>query len=397
MELLEGVRVLDVSRFATGPHSTWLLACLGAEVIRVEDPLGSMDRTVGLTTQTGDNLFFLTNVAGKKCITLDFAKGDRAKQLFARLVEKSDVVVENFGPGVPEALCLTYEELCKIKPDIIVVSIKCFGPTGPYKDRVGFDGTIQPMAGVMSVTGLPELPIRTMFPWTDYTTASHCALGIISALFHRYKTGEGQKIELSMLRSAVTWSSALINEYSATKKRREPQRGGNRTSLGIISDLFETKDGKWIYISVPHVLFRRFLRAMGREDLAGDPRFKDDVIAYENRHILDPIVKEWTASKTMEELEELALRFKIPMGPYLDYTEVADHPQVKAEKILIQATLSDGSFTLPVPGCPIRFSKDIMKDNTTIPMLGEHNQEIWGELCGLNTEDLAELKEEGVI
>ena len=397
MKLLDGVRVLDFSRFVAGPYATWLLASLGAEVIRVEAPRGGLDRYVNLLTETGDNVIFLGYAAGKKCITLDFSKGDEAQRLLAKLVEKSDVVLENLGSPLPEKWGLSYEALREIKPDVILVHITAYGSTGPYKDRTGFDQVAQAMSGAVSITGLPQNPVRFGLPYVDFATATNAALGVVCALFHRYKTGEGQKIELSMLRSAVTWSNLVISEYLTTKIKREPQRLGNRGYWTSFSDLCETKDGKWVMVSFPGPLLKRLFRAMEREDLASDPRFDGDLKAFENRNVLDPIIKEWIASKTMEEVEEIAQRLRMPIGPYVDYTEVADHPQVKAENMLIQAALSDGTFTMPVPACPIRFSQDIFTDNVTIPKLGEHNEEIWGRICGLSREQLANLKESGVI
>jgi len=397
--LLDGIRVLDVSRFIAGPYCGWLLASMGAEVIRVESSRGEFDRYYSLPTKTGENVIFLSLVRGKKSITLNFNKGEKARQLFYKLVRKSDVVIENLGPGIPERWGLTYEDLRRIKPDIILVHITAFGSAGPYKDRVGFDALAQAMSGIMSVTGLPGAPIRCTVPFVDFATATHAALGVVSALLYRRKTGRGQKIELSLLRTAVTWAGpAAICEYTATGRERKPRRIGNRGYWVSFVDLCETRDGKKVMISVLGTLLKRLLRVMGREDLINDARFMTDLEAFENRQVLDPIIKEWIASKSIQELEEIASKHRIPLAPVLDYTEVQKHPQVRLEEMFIEARLSGADFKISVPAFPIRFSeKESFKDLSIIPSLGEHNEEIWGKLCGLSAHELDELRREGVI
>jgi crotonobetainyl-CoA:carnitine CoA-transferase CaiB-like acyl-CoA transferase len=397
MEILTGVRVLDVGRFIAIPYCGWLLACLGAEVIRVESSRGEFDRYTGLMTPAGQNVMFLSMVSGKKSVTLNLTRGDSAKELLAKLVAKSDVVLENLGLGTAAKWGLTYEDLCQIKPDIILVHSTAYGSEGPYKDRVGFDPIAQAMSGAMSLTGTVDTPMRAMVPYVDYGTALHAVIGVVTALLHRSKTGKGQKIDVSLLRTALTFATTFTEEYRATGRIREPRRIGNRAYWFVFSDLCWTKDGKGILISAIGPLVRRLLRAMGREDLISDPRFATDLEGFENRDILDPIIKEWVASKTRDEIEEIAAECAIPVGPVLDYTEVPDHPQVKAEKLLVEARLSDGSFEMAVPACPIRFSEGVTRDNVIIPRLGEHNEEIWGRLCGLSSQELARLKKEGII
>ncbi len=387
---------MDLSRFAAGPYASWLLARLGAEVIRIDNPRGEFDRYAYVVTPTGENTLFLTLVSGKKSITLDLEKGDKAKALFDKLVAKSDVVIDNLV-DVPESWGLDYESLSKIKPDIIFVHISGFGSVGPYKGRIGFDSVGQAMSGLMSLTGTPDVPIKGSVPYVDFITATNSCLGVVCALFHRYKTGKGQKIDVSLLRSAVSISSPTLAEYAATGRIREPRRLGNRTYWVSFSDLCWTKDGKGIYLTAMGPQLRRLFRAMGRQDLIDDPRLGSDSKAFENRQFLDPLVKEWVASKTIDEMEEIALKYRISIGPYLDYTEVADHPQVKAEEMLVEASLSDGSFKMFVPACPIRFSEEVFRDNSTIPKLGEDNEEIWGKVCGLSSQELAEFMEEGII
>jgi crotonobetainyl-CoA:carnitine CoA-transferase CaiB-like acyl-CoA transferase len=189
MNVLDGVRVLDVSRFGAGPYCGWLLSRLGAEVIRVEPPRGDFDRFFSIHTKMGYNTMFLTWVSGKKSITLDFDKGEKAQELFAKLVKKSDVVLESLGVEVAEKYGITYDRMRKIKPDIIMGSNTAYGTEGPYKNRVGFDSTGQALTGAMSVTGPENAPTKNSLAHIDFMTGSHQALGVVAALFHRYKTG----------------------------------------------------------------------------------------------------------------------------------------------------------------------------------------------------------------
>jgi crotonobetainyl-CoA:carnitine CoA-transferase CaiB-like acyl-CoA transferase len=253
------------------------------------------------------------------------------------------------------------------------------------------------MSGAISITGFEETPLAARIPYVDFVTATNSAMAVVAALYYLEKTGKGQKIEVSLLRSACTLSSLVVSEYVTTKRERQPRRIGNRGYWSAYSNVCKTRDGKWVMIAVPAPMIRRLFHAMGKEELANSLRLASDIDIFDNRDITDPLIEDWIASKTMDELEEIALRFRIPLGPVLDYTEVLDHPQVQAEKLFTEATLSDGSFKMPVPAFPIRFSELAFKDNVVIPKLGEYNQEIWGKLCDLNAQELAKLKEEGII
>ncbi|MFA4835299.1 MAG: CoA transferase [Dehalococcoidia bacterium] len=400
MNILEGIRVLDVSRFGAGPYCGWLLSRLGAEVIRVESPRGGgeFDRFFAIRSpQTGYNTMFMTWVSGKKSITLDLNQGEKAQELFRRLVANSDVVLESQGMEVAEAWGLTYEKLSKVKPDIILASNTAYGTTGPYRNRVGFDSTGQAISGAMSVTGTPDLPTKNSLAHIDFMTGTNQALGVVAALFHRFKTGKGQLVETSLLRTGINISSYLLAEPEATGRLREPRRVGSRTAWISFGDICKTKDGKWVYVGIVGPMLKRIFKTMGRDDLVNDPRFARDQDAYDHRDFLDPLIKGWIESKTADELEHLAETIRLSVTPVLDYTEVADNPQVRAEKLLVRSRMTDGSFSMNVPSFPVKFSEDMIRDEGEMPLLGEHNDQVWKEVGGLSPEEIARFKKEKLI
>jgi crotonobetainyl-CoA:carnitine CoA-transferase CaiB-like acyl-CoA transferase len=204
-------------------------------------------------------------------------------------------------------------------------------------------------------------------------------------------------VETSLLRTGINISGYLLAEPETTGRVREPRRVGSRTCWISFGDLCTTKDGKWVYVGIVGPMLKRIFKTMGREDLIKDPRFAEDSIAYDNRAVLDPIIKGWIESKTMSELEHLAETIRLSVTPVLDYTEVPTHPQVQAAKVLVRTQTSDGKFSMNVPSFPVKFSEDMFRDEGDIPRIGEHNEEIWKGLAGLTDKQMASLKAEGII
>jgi crotonobetainyl-CoA:carnitine CoA-transferase CaiB-like acyl-CoA transferase len=393
---LERIRVLDLGRFIASPFCGLLLADLGAEVIRVERSEGGIDRAYGLLSPSGDNYIFVTNNRNKKAISLNFERNDKAKKILNELVKHSDVVIENFSPEAAEAMGITYDNLKAIKPDIIFAHVSAFGSTGPYSHRIGFDQVAKAMSGSMAVSGFPSTPTRDQVPWVDYSTATLTAVGILAALYHRQATGEGQMIETALLQTAVTFMAAYISEWETGKVLR--QQVGNRSYWTSPVDLYKAKDGRWVMLAIfPDSIWRRFCRFIGREDLFTDPRFHNDLARWEHRHILDPVVGEWVASQTAEEVIAAAEKIPIPCGICHEQTEVANDPQVKAREMLTLLPSPDESGNVLVTGIPLRMSGTPLKLERSFPAIGQYNEEIYCGLLGYSHEDLAKLKEEGVI
>ena len=393
---LVGIRVLDLGRFIACPFCGLLLADLGAEVIRVERSGGGQDRHLGLLAPTGDSYGFINYNRNKKGISLNFERTERGREILNELIKRSDVVIENFSPEAARALGITYEELKKTKADIIFADVSAFGPTGPYSHRLGFDQIAKAMSGAMAISGFAGPPTKEQIPHIDYLTASMTAVGVVSAIYHRERTGEGQMIDTALLQTAVTIMGPMITEWETGGKLR--QQTGNRSPWVGPSDLYKTSDGKWVMLAIiTNSIWRRFCNYIGRDDLAEDPRFHNDLARWEYHEIIDPVVAEWVASKTAEEIMAVAEEIPIPAGICSEQTEVASHPHVKAREMLVEVPFPDGSRNTLVTGLPIRMSGTPTEIYRSFPAVGEHNEEIYCGLLGYSREYLTRLSEEGII
>src|SRR5262245_45697534 len=289
--ILEGIRVLDFGRFIAGPYCAMMLADFGANVIRVERREGGEDRKLGPVTQSGEGGLFLNLNRNKRGITLDLGH-ELSREIIARLVKNTDVVVVNLPLEVMTRIGLDYESLRRIKPDVVEVMASAFGPDGPYKDRVGFDGVIQAMSGSLSLNGFPGPPLRSIISWVDYGTALHGAFAAVAALYHRQRTGEGQLIDVSLLATGVTFMMPLLAERKTMGIKREQQ--GNTGYYAAPSDVYRTADGGWIIVpTIGDAMFRRWARLVGREDLIDDARCKDDISRGDNSSLITEAMSEW--------------------------------------------------------------------------------------------------------
>lgn len=407
---LDGIRVLDLGRVIAGPFGPMLLADLGAEVIRVERSTGGFDRRPedwqtfmqkypGHLAPTGDTYNFINLARNKKAISLNFEgreeRNTKARELLKELVSHCDVVSENFGPGAAEAMGITYDNFKTVKPDIIFAHVSGFGISGPYSHRLGFDPIAKAMSGIMSISGPPGPPMRDPIAYNDFGTALLSTVGVLAALYHRQRTGQGQMIDTSLLRTAVLYMSATISAWETGSILRE--QVGNRTYGVGPTDLFKTKDGKWVFVStMTNALWRRFCRFIGREDLTTDPRFQEDWDRWVHRDILHPIVSEWIASQTAEEVFAVTETIPIPCGICYDQTEVAHDPHIKQQEMLTEVPCPDGSRVL-VTSPPLGMSETPPKIERSFPAIGGHNEEIYCGLLGYSQEDLVKLEEEGII
>jgi crotonobetainyl-CoA:carnitine CoA-transferase CaiB-like acyl-CoA transferase len=393
---LTGIRVLDLGRFIACPFCGMLLADLGAEVIRIERPGGAEDRTMGFLTPYGITYSFANQNRNKKGITLNFERSDIGRKILYELVRFSDVVIQNFSPDAARGLGITYEKLRVVKPDIIFAQVSAFGYSGPYQNRIGFDQIAKAMSGAMTVSGFPEHPTKEQLPHIDYTTATFTALGVVAALFHRQKTGEGQMIDTSLFQTGITYMAPYIGEWEIGQKRRE--RSGNRAQFIGPSDLYRTKDGRWVMLAIiTNSIWRRFCKHIQREDLVNDPRFKDDYNRWEHRDIIDKTVADWVVAHTAEEIITQAETIPIPAGICYEQNEIANDPQVIASECLTDIQFPDGSGKMPVTNTPLRLSATPTKVERSFPGLGQNNEEIYCNLLGYSFEDLQKLKKQGVI
>ena len=394
-KVLTGVRVLDFSRWFAGPYTATLLAAMGAEVIRVERPAGEEERNFGPYAPNGESMLTLVTLQNRRGITLD-PLSDKGRGIVEQLVRKSDVVLHSYVSGSPEESLLSYDSLTQFNPAIIVAKVSGFGSTGPYAQRPCFDTIAQALSGAMSYTGFPETaPTRSGYAWVDFSTGSHTALGIMFALYHRQRTGKGQFIDVALLDVAVSCVAglAVAAEYKVSGIIRGRQ--GNASYYNFTNCL-RAKDG-WVMLGTSgNPIWRRFLRAIGREDFKEDPRFKNDRLRYENRQAIQSVVEEWLKDKTVDEAIKILEQARVPCSRVNNIAEMVNDPQVAAREMLIGLEYP-GIGQVPLPGVVIKMSGTPGAIERPAPVAGEHNEEVYSSLLGFTPEQLQQLKAEGVI
>ena len=390
-KLLEGIRVLDFGRYIAGPYAAMMLADFGADVIRVERRDGGEDRRLGPVTKSGEGSLFLNVNRNKRGMTLDPAH-PMAADIMTPLVQTADVVIANLPPDVLARLRLDYDSLRAVKQDVILVMASAFGPDGPYRDRVGFDGVAQAVSGAMSLTGFPDRPVRSTVSWVDYGTALHAAFGAMAALLHRTPTGEGQVIDVSLLATSVTFMTPFLMERELTGMIRTRQ--GNTGYYTAPRDAFRTHDG---WINVPTIgdsMFRRWARLVGREEMIDDVRFKDDITRAANAELIGEVMSGWCAARTREEAIRELESARIPCGPVYELDEVLADEQVRARRLFEETSFSGEPVRVSSPA--VRLSRSPAEVRRAAPKLGEHTDEILSEL-GFTADRIAAFRSQGVI
>ena len=396
-KVLDGIRVIDFSQFKAGPTCAQILADMGAEVIRVERPGGNFDRDLPPYAPGGKSFYLSFTCRNKKGITLDLGK-QKGKEIFRKLVKRSDVVVESFGPVVNTKLGVDYQSLKEIKHDIIVVAVSAFGQDGPYAKRLGFDSIAQAMSGLMWVTGFPEenKPVRLGVSFTDIATGVYGALGTLLALRYRDKTGKGQLVDMSLLDTAVSFTESIWGEFKIAKQIR-PQVG-NANVLAAPYDAFKAKDG-WVCIgtATPRQ-WESLCRITGKEDLSDDHRFQTikDRCQPESIRFFTKWLSEWVGNKTVNEVVEQFNKEGIPCGPVNTVPQAFLDPQIRAREMIVELDNPEIG-TIPLVGIPVKLSETPGEIRTLAPAIGEHNEETYSNLLGLTAEQIISLKAEGVI
>ena len=391
---LKGIRVLDLTRILAGPYATMILRDLGAEVIKIEQP-GSGDEARDFGPFKNDfSLYFMSVNRGKKSVTLNL-KSPRGKELFLKLVKDSDILVENFRPGTMEKLGLGYESLKIHQPSLLYAACSGFGQTGPYAMRGAYDMIIQGMGGIISITGEPDRPpVRVGTSIGDITSALFTAIGILSALRHRDRTGEGQLIDVGMLDCQVAILENAMVRYFSTGEVPRPL--GRRHPAITPFEAFESADGYVVIAIGNNELWRKFCEHVDRPELIDDERFHTNALRTENHESLFPILAEIMSRHTTDAWVEALEAIGVPCGPVNTVDKVANDPQVLARDMIAEVE-HDITGTVQVPGIPIKLSETPGQIDAPAPNLGEHTSEVLTGLLGLGAEEVNQLKQGGVI
>ena len=392
-EILEGVKVLDFGRYIAGPFCGALLADYGAEVIRIERVNGSEDRYVTPVTEDGQGAMFLQLNRNKLGLTLNPTK-EKGKEIIKKLVERSDIVIANLPEQTLKSMSLDYERLKVINPGIILTSNTAFGTSGPYAERVGFDGVAQAMSGAMDMTGDPDQPTKAYAPYVDFCSASLAAFGTVLAYLEKLKTGRGQRVQTSLLQTALTTTNNLLIEQELLDINRIASM--NRAQTSGPSDTFQTKDG-WILVqTVGQPLFERWVNLMGEEEWLDDERFKDDLSRGDNGHLISERMSVWCAERTSKEAIDELEKSRIPVGEVLRAQETLKERHIVEKGSFVKLSYPTLKEEYSVVGPAIELSENPGKIKHRSPELGEHNQQILMEL-GYTQEEINQLKKDRII
>ncbi len=391
---LKGIRVLDLTRILAGPYATMILRDLGAEVIKIEQP-GTGDEARDFGPFKSDfSLYFMSVNRGKKSVTLNL-KSRRGKELFLELVKGSDILVENFRPGTMEKLGLDYESLKTYHPSLLYAACSGFGQTGPYAMRGAYDMIIQGMGGIISITGEPNRPpVRVGTSIGDITSALFTAIGILSALRHRDQTGEGQFIDVGMLDCQVAILENAMVRYFSTGEVPRPL--GRRHPAITPFEVFESADGYVVIAIGNNELWRKFCEHVGQPELIDDEQFNTNALRTENHESLFPILAEIMRRRTTDAWVEALEEIGVPCGPVNTVDKVANDPQVLARDMIAEVE-HDTTGTVQIPGMPIKLSETPGQIDAPAPNLGEHTSEILTGLLGLESEEVNQLKQAGIV
>ena len=391
---LEGIVVLDLTRVLAGPYAAMMMADFGANVIKIEAPKGGDDSRAFAPFVGKESLYFMSLNRGKRSMTLNL-KEKKAQELFKKMVEKADVVLENYRPGTMEKFGLGYEVLKEINPKLIYTACSGFGHTGPYSERAAYDIIVQGMGGIMSITGQEGgEPTRVGASVGDITAGLFAHIGTLTALYNREVTGVGQKVDVAMLDCQVAILENAISRYESTGI--SPKPCGNRHPSITPFEAFKSKDGYVIIAVGNDKLWAKFCNLIGKPELIQDDRFITNAKRTENQKPLKAILDTIFPDKTVDEWLEVLENVGIPCGPINTIDRVVNDVQVKAREMIIE-TKHPVAGIVKMPGIPIKMSETPGAVEFAAPLLGQHTEEILKEVLGLTAAEVAELKSQNVL
>jgi formyl-CoA transferase len=395
-EALAGIRVVDLTNNQAGPSCGQMLAWLGADVIKVEEPdRGDPARHTHRDRPDADSLFYLSFNANKRSLTLNL-KNPRGKDVFRTLLKTADVLLENFGPGVIERLGFAYPALREINPRLVFASIKGFGSYGPYRDYKSYEPIAQAMGGAMSVTGVPDGPPMYMWPAIgDSGTGMHCVIGILAALMQRHTTGQGQQVEVSMQDAVVNLIRVSLRDHQ--RQGRTMERSGNQLGSNVPGTTYRCAPGganDHVFIFAQQQMWHPLLRALGRDDLIGDPRYDTADARWQRKAEVDGLIEAWTSQRSKHEVMKILAGAGVPCGACLDTGEVLGDPHLRERNMIVEIEHPVRGRYLTV-GNPIKLSAS----PTTIgpaPRLGQHRHDILAGL-GYSEAEITALVKDGAV
>ena len=392
---MEGITVLDLTRVLAGPFSSMMLADMGANVIKIEETgKGADERQLG-PFQNGESAYYMNLNRNKKGMTLNL-KSEKGKEVFKKLVEQADVVLENYRPGTMAKLGLGYDVLKEINPRIIYAAVSGFGQYGPYTKRPGYDIISQAMSGLMSTTGWPGgHPTRSGTAMGDVLGGLSVTIGILAAIHNRTYTDRGQLVDVALVDSAVA-SLEIINMIYFTENRL-PQRIGNRYESVYPYDSFQAKDDLVIIGGGNDKLWTLFCNHIGRPELSTHPDYQRTRDRVKNNVAVKKIVEEWTINKTVNEVVEELLAAGIPSAPIYTIEQVANDPHIAGAREMFVKVEHPKAGSTTLTGSHIKLSETKSTIRTPSPDLGQHNEEVLSSMLNMSAEEIAALKAEGVI
>lgn len=390
---LEGIRVLDLSRHLAGPFAAMTLGDLGADVIKVETP-GSGDDTRRFPPYwNGVSTYYLSTNRNKRGITLNL-KTPEGQEIARKLAARSDILIENFRPGTMERFGLGYEQLKEINPRLIYAAVSAFGSDGPDKDKAGVDLLMQAATGLMSITGeAGRPPVRAGTSLIDLTAGANAVQGVLAALYFRERSGQGQRVEVSLLGAGVSWLTYHATAYFATGQ--VPERLGSYHNAVAPYGAYPTSDGFLVVAVATDALWRRFCAALGLDDIVDDPRFASNPDRLAHRDELDAILNPVLTGKTADEWTEILTSAGVACGPVNTLDKVLSMPQVLHDELVVEIPRHDIP-DFKMAGLAIKLKGTPGTIRMPPPDLGEHNEEVLGEL-GYTVADIRRLRESEVI
>lgn len=394
-KLLRGLKILDLSRFISGPYTGMLLGDLGADVVKLEKA-GSGDDTRSFEPKiNGESIYTFVMNRNKRSLEINY-RTQEGQELLRRLVKEADVLIENFRPGTMDKMGCGWETLHQINPRLIMVSISGFGAKGPYRDKPGFDAAIQAMSGLMSVTGEADGPPLVHGTYTvDHVTAVYAALSVLAACIARQETGRGQLIELSLLECAATMLLCGIPSQAVLGETM--QRTGNLDRYLAPGNCYRTRDNQYLFLlagSDAH--FKLLCEAMDNPGLLRDERFDSQEKRMQNRDAIETIVQAWTQEKTAAELQALLDRHGLVSSRVENLKDLVENPQLRYRGKLVEMD-HPVMGKVPMMGAPYTFSDMELDLSRPSPTLGQHSEAVLKEWLGCSDGQIRELKDNGAI